>query len=211
MWSHIDTATGVGAAPVAASLAARTIRVATRSGFAGGLIGGVLVVGVMLVGLKLRGHLEQPMVGSTPMGEGADFSRTTPSDETTAPLPTVATPIPIAAASPTLGAPPPASVSNAVDPALAKGAQRARRSVGTEESLSREATLVLKARQALRQNDPAMALSALAEARTLPARQLEPETLAIEVRALRALGRDDDAARVDTQLRAKFPGHMLSR
>jgi hypothetical protein len=80
-----------------------------------------------------------------------------------------------------------------------------------EDSLEREAELVAEARGAVVRGDGHSALSALHAAQALPAHVLEPEELALEVKALRALGRLDEANAVDARLRAKFPDHALAR
>jgi TolA-binding protein len=80
-----------------------------------------------------------------------------------------------------------------------------------DDSLAREATLVVAAREALERGDPQSALRAIHAARMLPSHQLGPEELAVEARALRALGRDDQAKDVDSTLRKRFPESALAR
>jgi hypothetical protein len=45
----------------------------------------------------------------------------------------------------------------------------------------------------------------------LRSRSLEPEELGLEARALRALGRADDAAAAELVLRRRYPDHALAR
>jgi hypothetical protein len=80
-----------------------------------------------------------------------------------------------------------------------------------DDSLGREAELVAEARGAVVRGEPEVALNALRAAQALPAHALEPEELSLEVRALRAVGRLDDANAADARLRAKFPDHALAR
>jgi hypothetical protein len=80
-----------------------------------------------------------------------------------------------------------------------------------DDSLGREAQLVAEARGAVVRGQPAAALTALRAAQALPAHALEPEELSLEVRALRELGRLDEANATDARLRARFPDHALAR
>ena len=80
-----------------------------------------------------------------------------------------------------------------------------------DDALAREASLVVEAREALGRGDPQSALRAIHAARMLPSHQLGPEELAVEARALRALGKDDQAKDVDSTLRKRFPESALAR
>lgn len=72
-------------------------------------------------------------------------------------------------------------------------------------SFAREVALVGAAREALLRRDAAACLEALRAARALRSRQLEPEELGLEARALRMQGEFEQAARVEATLRAKYP------
>lgn len=78
-------------------------------------------------------------------------------------------------------------------------------------SLSDEARVVTEARAALLHGDPARALTLAQSTRHRESRSLEPEELGLEVRALRALGRTDEAMATELTLRRRFPNHALSR
>jgi hypothetical protein len=78
-------------------------------------------------------------------------------------------------------------------------------------SLAEEARLVTEARQRLVSEDAAPALALLRRTHNLPVRALEPEELALESRALRALGRTDEALATELTLRRRFPSHALAR
>ncbi|MDB4994340.1 MAG: hypothetical protein JWM74_1772 [Myxococcaceae bacterium] len=74
-----------------------------------------------------------------------------------------------------------------------------------EDILSREAALVTSGRHQLLAGNAEGALRDVRAARALPVRQLEPEVLTLEARALRALGRDDEAVEAEMTLRLRFP------
>ena len=78
-------------------------------------------------------------------------------------------------------------------------------------ALAEEARLVTDARAALVRGEPERALALARSTHRLAARALEPEELALEVRALRALGRTDEALATELTLRRRFPSHTLSR
>ena len=76
--------------------------------------------------------------------------------------------------------------------------------------LGEEARLVTAARTALVAGDAARALSLVQATRKLGTRSLEPEELGLEARALRALGRADEAAVAELFLRRRYPEHALA-
>jgi hypothetical protein len=78
-----------------------------------------------------------------------------------------------------------------------------------DETLTRETALVTQAHRAELHGDAAGALKAVRAARSLEVRQFEPEEMAIEARALHALGRNDEAAKVESKLRAMYPNQSL--
>jgi hypothetical protein len=80
-----------------------------------------------------------------------------------------------------------------------------------EDGLEKEAALVAEARGALRRGDAAGALQRIRAARAIPSGELAPEELSIEVQALKALGRSDDAAEADARLRSSYPESALAR
>jgi trimeric autotransporter adhesin len=80
-----------------------------------------------------------------------------------------------------------------------------------DDLLSREVSLVTEARRDLLVGDAASALKAARAARALEARQLEPEEMSLEARSLRALGRDAEATKVESQLRTMYPDQTLGR
>jgi hypothetical protein len=73
-----------------------------------------------------------------------------------------------------------------------------------------EAALVSQARTAIVQGHPAAALDVLDLAAQDSSHSLEPEELSLRVRALRLLGRDAEALRVEETLKARYPGNFLS-
>jgi hypothetical protein len=82
---------------------------------------------------------------------------------------------------------------------------------GAASDLAEEARLVTAARTALVAGDAPRALALVQGTRKLSARALEPEELGLEARALRAMGRADDAAATELVLRRRYPDHALSR
>ncbi len=77
--------------------------------------------------------------------------------------------------------------------------------------LAEEAHTVTEARHALVAGDAAGSLQLVYRTRTWSVRALEPEELGLEARALRALGRTDEASVVEASLRRRFPEHALAR
>lgn len=78
-------------------------------------------------------------------------------------------------------------------------------------TLEEEARLVSEMRAALLRGDADQALALSRTIDRLPARALEPEELGLQLRALRALGRTDEALAVELTLRRRFPEHALSK
>ena len=77
--------------------------------------------------------------------------------------------------------------------------------------LAEEARLLTAARNALVAGDAPRALLLVQATRRLGARSLEPEELGLEARALRALGRADDAAATELVLKRRYPESALAR
>jgi hypothetical protein len=96
-------------------------------------------------------------------------------------------------------------------PRTESGKRAAGHARAVDDALNREAQLVAEARGAVVRGYPEAALSALHAAKALPAHAMEPEELSLEVRALRALGRLDEANATDARLHARFPDHALAR
>jgi len=82
--------------------------------------------------------------------------------------------------------------------------------LGSQDLLMHEAALVSQARTAIVQGHPAAALDVLDLAAQDSSHSLEPEELSLRVRALRLLGRDAEALRVEETLKARYPGNFLS-
>jgi hypothetical protein len=90
-------------------------------------------------------------------------------------------------------------------------AHKAPRAADEASALAEEARLVTEARAALVRGEPESALALARTTHRLAVRALEPEELALEARALRALGRTDEALATELTLRRRFPSHALSR
>jgi hypothetical protein len=102
------------------------------------------------------------------------------------------------------------SASSAGSAGGSAGAPAANASAG-DDPLLLEAKLLAEARGAVRRGDPLRALAAVDAARKTGRSQLEPEAMSIEIGALRALGRDDEAMRTELEMRRKYPDHALCR
>ncbi|HZU85681.1 MAG TPA: hypothetical protein VE987_22295 [Polyangiaceae bacterium] len=200
MWAGVSTA--VGGAAVGSGLTAGALlsggASATKLLSIGALFGGTLTVGLAAT-LLYVGPAPKPLappLANDPAAAGARVVVSSP-----------ARPVAPAADAP------PAVVRPEIAPApLAFGAAKAlvqpkhtrapARGASThEDSLAREAWLVTQARGALDRGDPRAALRAIRAARGLPAHQLDPEELAVEEQALRALGQSDEANGIEVQLR----------
>ena len=80
-----------------------------------------------------------------------------------------------------------------------------------ESGLALESRLVTEARAAVVRGDAAAAVQLLQKAKSLKGRALEPEELALEARAARALGHVDTAEAAELQLKSRYPEHALAR
>ena len=190
IWKALEATAAPPIAPSPATPAktATTAGISMKAAFVGGILGSVLSAGVtlMLVGrpMNVRAGL------ATPPASTAVPAPSSP-PLTLAPAPATETRPPVMRATPST--PPNTHV------------------VSPDDSLSREATLVAGARMALLRGDAAQSLAALRSTRSLTVRQLEPEELSLEVRALRALDRPEEADAVETKLRHAYPDHALAK
>jgi hypothetical protein len=127
----------------------------------------------------------------------------------------LADPTPRARASSVPSAPeaPPAPQGLASPPGLAssEASNGTDRAPHDTSDLAEEARLVTEARSALVKGEPERAYSLTRRTRMLSARALEPEELALEARALRAMGRVDEAVATELTLKRRYPNHALSR
>ena len=71
--------------------------------------------------------------------------------------------------------------------------------------LAEQAQIVTEARSALVAGAPVRALALVRSTRAWRSGALEPEELAIEARAMRAMGRADEAVAADLELKIKYP------
>ncbi len=180
--------------PVAAAVAPA---VTMKAAFVGAILGSVLSAGITLALLSpvhTRATEAEHLVAAPPAAAPVLAQPVSPvSPATTPELAAAPAGDPIA--------PKAASVAHSEKAHVASG----------QDSLSREVALVAEARGELLRGDASRALATIRVARSLKVRQLEPEELALEVRALRALDRTEEADRVDAKLRADFPEHALAR
>ncbi len=211
IWAGVAKTAGIGGAGAIAGTAALGGSVAASASkllAIGALFGSAATVGLALAVLR---------VGPAPVMSEATKWNTTASAARSDDSPRV---MPVDLAAP-LPAPlmlrmttPPFTPAASDLPAVPTHAPvpRASRITGTEEDpLMREASLVAEARGSLVRGDAEGALSRLRAAGRLGARELEPEAMSLQVRALRALGREAEAEEVDIRLRTRYPENALSR
>ena len=205
VWSSVASAVGGAAGAAGAAGSASTAPGALLTGGAGAsnmlalgtLLGGAVTVGLAAMLLRIGPvPSETPGPSSTPIAALAAASPAARPDPPQVFLPLVAPVV----------APPPAATATAPAPRTTPAS-----TTTPDDALAREASLVVEAREALGRGDPQSALRAIRAARMLPSHQLGPEELAVEARALRALGRDDQAKEVDSTLRKRFPESALAR
>jgi hypothetical protein len=205
IWSAVSAkAAGGGALGAAGGKAAASA--ATAKLFAmGALLGSAITVGV--AAMVLHVHIGGPSLRP----DGAlDVHADTESESLT---PTARPGSPVRGRTPLAAG---AGAPGAAGAPLPKHAAGHARSASDDarmplDSLGREAELVAEARGAVMRGEPEAALGALHAAQSLPAHAMEPEELSLEVRALRALGKLDEANAADARLRARFPEHALAR
>jgi hypothetical protein len=204
IWSGVATAAKIaGGAGAAAAGGSAAVGGASAKLLAwGALFGSTVTVGLALVALRVapaatpgpaaQAHLE---IWSAPSREGAGANESAGES---------------AGVSAGAGAGAGASASASAG-ASAHAPARAPSRDAAEDPLMREASLVAEARSALARADAAGALRAVRLARRLPSHQLEPEELALEAQALRALGRATEATAADGALKSRYPDHALAR
>jgi hypothetical protein len=215
VWAGVAGSIGAGGASGASGSAHASVTSgasATKVFALGTLLGGTLVVGlaatVLCIGIAAHAPRGANAVGIR--GEAARLPSVTGVSNhestwtpTSVPISTwtpTATPLPTTTAACARARPP------SVSPRL-----HATTPLTRDDSLTREASFVEEARAALVRGDAVAALRAIATARSLPARQLVPEELAVEAQALRSLGRNGEANDADEALKSLYPESVLAR
>ena len=85
------------------------------------------------------------------------------------------------------------------------------RALSERDRLAQEARMVSEARGALHRGEPENALRIVRAARAQRGARLVPEELTVEAQALRAMGDEAGAKRVEAELAAKFPAQELGQ
>jgi hypothetical protein len=185
--------------PAASTKAAVSTVTSAKASFLGALLGSAVAVSVAAV------MFHQPTVtnvdessAEAALDRGARQS--TAAESLTPPV----FPSPVV-----LGQAPPAVSAAREAPVAAKSPSKTAANAASNETLLREAARVAEARGSLLHGDPNAALASIRAARA-EGRSLEPEELSIEVRALRSLGRFEEAAKVESLLRTRYPNHALA-
>jgi hypothetical protein len=197
MWTGVSGAVGAAAAGGGAA-----------AGLAKMMAGGTLFGGAMTVGVAAA----LLYVGNAkgPNAHVARAAAAAPDVVWVAPAvtPPIASEAPAPAAALIATPPPPATTGHPLHTKIAPSPVANSSPYG---SLALEASLVAKAQAALVRGDGAAALRAINSTRSLPARQLEPEELAVRAQALRALGKKQQADAADAALKSNYPLSALVR
>ena len=207
-------ATAVAATPAVASgvgTGAKASAFSIKVLATGGLIGAVsTALGVLLaVTFLMPEALSRPAAGAAPLHPPADAS--SPAVRTRAVAPGAKLAAPRARGRDTTEADATAKAIMEAKALAASAKAEASARVDAPSDLAEEARLVTEARTALVAGDSARALALVQATRKLGARALEPEELGLEARALRALGRADEAAATELVLRRRHPESALAR
>jgi hypothetical protein len=168
----------------------------------GGLFGGTITVGLATLLMTLGPAPRVPQAKATAPSAMIQRALATP------PQPDVVRESAIVSA---LDKKPSHGAAGATPAAKPSAPPRATKHRTVEDSLSREASLVSEARNALAHGNPELALRSIRAARALRSHQLVPEELAVEEQALRAIGHSDEANGIDVQLRLQYPESALAR
>jgi hypothetical protein len=204
----VTGAKAIGASALAALTAGKLL-------LAGAVVGSALTIGlgIFVVRGPLRAHTrpvaEAAATGDAMGHEGIDYAAYAPDVPSTIamlaePATTTAPDVKVGAA---VGAGVPL-VSGGTSPGAAN---RAVASQSGGDGLMREVARVSEARNDLAMGGAAAALASLDAAARGSSRSLEPEELSLRARALRLLGRDAEASRVEETLRVRYPDNFLSR
>lgn len=215
MWNDVANATGIAATATlaaAATSAAKPAAATTAAAATAALAPKLLVIGLLI------GAVSAVVGGAIALGWMESQTGVAPESAVTSPVArSVHVPTPGAhLGDPTPRArgpqnvdrpdrPPPTTASIAPTPTVAAPTP------APTSDLAEEARLVTEARTVLVGGDPARALALLRKTHRFTHRALEPEELSLEARALRALGRADEAAATELTLKARFPSHALAR
>jgi hypothetical protein len=214
MWSGVANATGIAAGATVAAAATTAAKPAA-------VTAGIASIGTKLVFLGLLiGAVSATAGGVIALGWMESQTGMAPESPATAPIARsihvpargaqLGDPTPRVRDPQNIDRPDPASSSAIANMAPSTVAANTA-SAGATSDLAEEARLVTEARTALVGGEPMRALALLRKTYRFANRALEPEELSLEARALRALGRADEAAATDMKLKARFPSHALAR
>jgi hypothetical protein len=215
MWNNVASATGMAAGAsvaAAATSAAKPAAATTAAAATATLAPKLLLLGLLIGavsaavgGVVALGWMESQTGVAAESAATAPLARTVHVPSRGAQL---ADPTPRARDAQNPDRPEPSSIANLAPPVAAAATASA---ASATSDLAEEARLVTEARTALVSGDPSRALVLLRKTHRFANRALEPEELSLEARALRALGRADEAAATDMTLKSRFPGHALAR
>jgi hypothetical protein len=223
IWEQVALAPHLSVvAPLAAETAKSTSIAPAKGVLVGGFSASKLLVAGALAGSVLTAGVgmllfRAPATGraSTSRVEARSVARPTAQAVVTG----VPRPAPVVPASETTELDEPISPAAAVaapphDTVASRAELHARKSAPapevSEDVLMHEAALVSQARTAIVQGRGTAALDVLDLAARDSSHTLEPEELALRVRALRLLGRESEAVVVEEALRSRYPGNFPS-
>jgi hypothetical protein len=198
IWGSVATTAHAGGAAAAAGAAGKLV--------IGTLFGSAMTVGLAAVLMHLGSAAPAPVRALAAGAPHVVHAAPSATDAPPVPEPLAAVPPTSKAKVAPVPAHPPLGDVAAASPGAPGGPQ-----VAEEDPLMREASIVAEARGALMRGDAAAALAAVQTAKSLPARQLQPEELALEAKALRALGRASEARDVGSALKTSYPDNALAR
>jgi len=197
MWTGIETASlSIGAGSGTSALAAAKAAIVSSKVVLGLVLGASLMVGVAgaMVAVVMTGMPHAPPTQhtlSTP--RTLEHAMATDTEQ--------ATPAPIVIAGRVSSDSVELPTKKDDTPAMRTGTT----TLSEHDRLAREARMVSEARGALHRGDPDLALRIVRDARKQPGARMVPEELTVEAQALRAMGDEPGAQRVDAELAGKFP------
>ena len=209
MWNNVANATGMAAGATVAAAATSAAKPAAATAAIGSLGTKLVFLGLLIgtVSAAVGGVIALGWMEAQ-TGVGAESVATAPIARSVH-VPSrgaqLADPTPRARDAQNIDRPEASAIANVAPIAAAPSAS------ASTSDLAEEARLVTEARTALVGGDPARALALLRRTHRFANRALEPEELSLEARALRALGRADEAAATDMTLKSRFPSHALAR
>jgi hypothetical protein len=224
MWGAVSTATGVAAVAAKGGVAAGVVAATASSGkllVVGALLGSVLTAGV---GFAVARSVGADRPDGSRVVETASAAAPGVGGVSTVPnVPNVPNVPDAKRAGDTASVRPEHATAESVESAPGRAGTPAERRLAeappqtltstraVRDPMEEQSKLILEARGALRRGEPDAALALLDSAHRLGSHKMEPEELAVRVRALRMLGRGTEADAAEATLRSKYADFGLAR